>query len=200
MSDKRIITDDHRQNWATNNKTDIFFAQNKKEEKQVDHKAMLKEKRTQSNFKPRFNEETAFNKKVKEFYNKSTNKDMISSQGYIEKEKVLNNKKEISNLISTPKERKMFQLNPNIKEENLKNVQNTKIFERNSTASRYDNTKTTKEIRNENLVSNIFHDPEKIEQIERFRTKSVHIKNNIKEKLKTENLPKPKVRKEKPVQ
>jgi hypothetical protein len=196
MSDKRIITDDHRKNYVANNKSDIFFATGKKEEAQVNHKAMLKDKRTKSDFVPNFKDETAFNKKVKEFYNKESEKKIGSSQGYLETEKNNNNAKPVSNLISTPKERKLFQLNPNIKEDTLKTIKNRKnnFFERNSTASKFDNNKESQENRNMNLISNIFNDPEKAEFLEKVRTQSQHVKSTRGELKKKEEEEKAKLK------
>jgi hypothetical protein len=206
MNDKRLITDDHRKNYVSNNKSDIFFAQNKKEVVKVDHKAMLKEKRTQSNFVPRFKEETAFDKKVQEFYSKeSENKGIKSSAGYIEKESLVKNKNTGTlNSSATAKERRIFQLNPNIKEDVLSasSARNNKFFEKNSTASQYDTNKTSQDIRNDNLVSNIFHDPEKTEFLVKLRTQSEHVKGNRKIKEEESKIERPNVvkKKEKPVQ
>jgi hypothetical protein len=172
---KRTITDDHRTNYLSNNKSDIFFAENKKEEVKVNHKAMLKEKRTQSSFVPRFKEDSAFNKKIKQFYNKEAeNKDIKSSQGYIQKESLALNKH--AN-ISGVSHAEVNKLNPSVKEGALGNARReNKFFQNNSTASLFDDTKTSKEVRNDMLVSNIFNDPEKTNFLSKYRTQSHQVK------------------------
>ena len=156
---ERVFTDNHRKNYESYNSTDIFFSKGKED---PNAKRTLKRDKTVSNFKPKFSDDTAFNRRIKEFYKKDAPpvENLTSSHGYLETEV---KKKQVRNSVNTPvtaKEKKLLDLNPDCKLDDIrKSKEKPKIFNNNSLSSKYDLTKSSKEIRTQHLSSNIFHDP-----------------------------------------
>jgi hypothetical protein len=159
IKNDRVFTDNHRKNYANYNNTDIFFAKGK-EDNTV--KRSLKRDKTVPDFKPKFSDNTAFSRRVKEFYKKDVADvdDRTSSHGYLETEFKKNNTSNNNGLALTPKEKKLLQLNPKLKLDDIRKTgDKPKFYTNNSISSKYDTAKSSKEIRTQHLNSNIFNDP-----------------------------------------
>jgi hypothetical protein len=158
---KKKFSDNHRLNYASYNKSSIF------EPVKIDYsneinKALIKT-RTLTSFVPIVKEETPFNRKLKEFWNKDEYVKKYgastSSKGFMQKE--TNTETETNNNFDklNAKDRKFRDLNPNHKIEENKNYQTISFFEKNSFSPREELFSSAREKRTNDMNSNIFYDP-----------------------------------------
>lgn len=188
---KKNFTTNHRANYAIYNKSNIFDTvgntQSKlKEDTNVNKKAPVKK------FEPKFQgqEETAYSRKLKEFYNKDNlitecAADVKTSKNFITKDRQRENQTPPKGVLNA-REKKLLELNPKLTVDDLKTLKTSKSFyEKTTTENNFDPTKSTKDFRVSQMDSNIFHDP----QLQ--RTKSQHllkIKQDQEEAKKKERL------------
>jgi hypothetical protein len=144
--------------------------------------ARLKSANSQSNFNPKFTEENAYKRKLKEFYNTDSaytqelikgESSLQSTKGVLQREALLNNPKivkrdEIDLVGLSNKERQLQQLHPTLSKEEISSIAlecNMKkgqqpFYLKNSSGSRsFSELQNSKMIKHENLKSNIFNDP-----------------------------------------
>lgn len=160
---KKDFSDNHRQNYQAYNKSSIFDTPVSKTNSSgnVNKAQTLARTKTKSTFVPKFNEESAFNRKLKEFWTKDEYmKDYgttTTSVGFLEKEDGQNQKRDKS--LCNAKERRIFDMHPTSTVEDVKKMTRaTSFYEKNSYSERK-NTENAREKRLNDMNSNIFNDP-----------------------------------------
>lgn len=204
FSDQKSFTNDSRTNYLIYNQSNIFNNDNNniRPNNKVEN---FKNRNKENNYEPKYKNENAFEKKMKEFHKEesfitgSSNKKNLNNS-YIKppnNNNNSNNEKKIDRDL-TPKEKKLFEQNPQMNFTQLKNLSNNKInnnniFDRNNNAISLNNNNSSSK-KNKTLFtkvnfnhSNIFNDAEKESQNSEFRRnkKSILDKANFMNKENT---------------
>jgi len=149
------------------------------------YKQLLKTK-TISSFRPKFTEETALNRKYQEFFtsNLSPNKEKLKipqiKQTTITKKENTQN----ANTSLSSKQKKLLDLFPSYKP--TQSTKTTPFYEGSSLGYTFKSSTTTKEMKFNELESNIFHDPSKTQENIIKRNKSAKIRQNYLKQIDNE--------------
>jgi hypothetical protein len=156
---KKLFTDNHRKNYEIQNKSNIFDSESYVPKGRLTGKNKTK-------FIPQFKEESAFNRRLKEYGNKSkydkNDAKTVSSVGFLCKDlEHTNNIKSPTSRTLTAKETKILELNPQLKEK-VNDVivpERPPFFNSSSLQVQFHPSKSCRNIKHDNLESNIFNDP-----------------------------------------
>lgn len=143
---KKEFTEDHRKTYNNFNKSDIFNKNVQPKENElvtvinfpkkifILKKKKFKNKFKENNFAPKFQEETAFGRKLNEFHDQKLIENskvfgINKGQGFVKPQFVDYEERKVDRDL-TPKEKKLFEQNPNLDLDRIRNLKQ-KNFEEN---------------------------------------------------------------------